>query len=236
MVKNSITNLFVPGLLSDERVWRKVCKSIEGNNAVANVTRDNDIREMAKRLLAEHAGKLLIIGHSMGARVAIEMAYQAPERVEGLVLANTGHAPLQQGERERRQYKILMAHENMQQMVAEWLPPMLAEGRDTDASLVADLTDMATQIGPIVHQQQIEALINRPNATEILPQISCPVLLITGDKDLWSPLKQHQEMAELLPSVTLKVIKNAGHFMPIEQPDSTQSIIATWMRSTFPEG
>ena len=120
-------------------------------------------------------------------------------------------------------------------MVAEWLPPMLAEGRDTDASLVADLTDMATQIGPIVHQQQIEALINRPNATEILPQISCPVLLITGDK-IFVSLKQHQEMAELLPSVTLKVIKNAGHFMPIEQPDSTQSIIATWMRSTFPEG
>ena len=235
MVKNSITNLFVPGLLSDERVWQKVCKSIEGNNVVANVTRDNDIREMAKRLLAEHAGKLLIIGHSMGARVAIEMAYQAPERVEGLVLANTGHAPLRQGERERRQRKILMAHGNMQQMVAEWLPPMLAEGRDTDASLVADLTDMATQIGPIVHQRQIEALINRPNATEILPQISCPVLLITGDKDLWSPLKQHQEMAELLTSVTLKVIKNAGHFMPIEQPDSAQSIIATWMRSTFPE-
>ena len=28
-------------------------------------------------------------------------------------------------------------------------------------------------------------------------------------------------MAELLTSVTLKVIKNAGHFMPIEQPDST---------------
>ena len=55
MVKNSITNLFVPGLLSDERVWQKVCKSIEGNNVVANVTRDNDIREMAKRLLAEHA-------------------------------------------------------------------------------------------------------------------------------------------------------------------------------------
>ena len=124
------------------------------------LTRDNDIREMAKRLLAEHAGKLLIIGHSMGARVAIEMAYQAPERVEGLVLANTGHAPLQQGERERRQRKILMAHGNMLQMVAEWLPPMLAEGRDTDASLVADLTDMATQIGPIVHQRQIEALIN----------------------------------------------------------------------------
>ena len=53
----------------------------------------------------------------MGARVAIEMAYQAPERVAGLVLANTGHAPLQQGERERRQRKILMAHE----ICSKWL-------------------------------------------------------------------------------------------------------------------
>ena len=42
---------------------------------------------------------------TMGGRVAMEVARQAPTRVTRLVLANTGHHPLKAGEKEKRQAK-----------------------------------------------------------------------------------------------------------------------------------
>ena len=70
-----------------------------------------------------------VVRHSMGARVAIEMARQAPQRVDAMVLANTGHAPLQPGEMAKREAKIQQGHADMTALAARWLPPMLAPGR-----------------------------------------------------------------------------------------------------------
>ena len=131
----------------------------------ADVTCDNTIEAMASRLWDRHEGQLVLVGHSMGARVAIEMVRQQPSRILGLVLANTGHTPLQEGEREKRQAKIDLGHRDMKALVVSWLPSMLAEGREQDVGLMADLTDMALGVGAVAHQLQIEALISRPNAT-----------------------------------------------------------------------
>ena len=90
---------------------------------------------------------------------------------------------------------------------------------------------MALEIGPEVHEQQIKALVNRPNATEYLPQVSCPVLLLTGTEDVWSPEKQHREIQEMVADAELHVVENAGHFLPVEQPDLTAELITNWLNS-----
>ena len=106
---------------------------------------------------------------------------------------------------------------------------MLAEGREIDVHLVASLTDMVLKSGAEVHERQIMALVNRPNATTYLHAIDCPTLLITGNQDRWSPVAQHQEILKLMPRACLKLVNNAGHFMPIEQPEETSQIIKQWL-------
>ena len=220
--------LFLPGLLSDGRVWQEVADRLNLPLLVADLTRDDTIGGMAARALADFDGPISVIGHSMGGRVAIEMAHLQPRRVASLVLANTGHTAMKPGEEEKRGRLVDLGQRNMRELAEAWLPPMLAPDRIADLSLVDDLTQMVIKAGPEVHERQIRALLSRPDAGTALPGITCPVLLMTGAQDGWSPEAQHREMASMTSDSTVEIIDGAGHFLPIEQPDRTAGTILKW--------
>jgi pimeloyl-ACP methyl ester carboxylesterase len=226
-----ITAVLIPGLVSDARVWQPVGEALAEICAVhrADVQRDSSIRAMAARLLDEVGGQMIAVGHSMGGRVAMEMARQAPERVRALVLSNTGHNAKQPGEDAKRQAKIDLGHQSMERLALEWIPPMLDTARTGDAQLVAELTGMVLAAGAEVHERQIRALLGRPDAAAYLPSISCPILLLTGAQDRWSPETQHRKIAELAPDAELHVIDRAGHFLPMERPEETAQVIVEWL-------
>ena len=75
------TFVLIPGLLSDARVWAALAGALRGPVVNADLTRDDTIPGMAARLLSETEGLLVAIGHSLGGRVAMEMAAQAPGRI-----------------------------------------------------------------------------------------------------------------------------------------------------------
>ncbi len=220
--------VFIPGLLSDERVWRAVADRLDLPLLAADVTTDDSIRGMAVRVLADYPGPISVIGHSMGGRVAIEMARLEPARVTSLVLSNTGHAALRPGEEDNRGRLLELGQKDMSALVEAWLPPMLAPARIRDHTLVDNLTRMVIEAGPEVHKRQISALLSRPDADTALPGITCPVLLMTGVQDEWSPEAQHREMAAMTPDATVEIIDGAGHFLPIERPDETADAIHRW--------
>lgn len=220
--------LFLPGLLSDGRVWQEVADRLNLPLLLADLTRDDTIGGMAARALFDFDGPISVIGHSMGGRVAIEMARLQPGRVASLVLANTGHTSMKPGEEEKRGRLVDLGQRDMRELAEVWLPPMLAPDRIADLSLVDDLTQMVIKAGPEVHERQIRALLSRPDAGTALPSITCPVLLMTGAQDVWSPEAQHREMAAMTSDSTVEIIDGAGHFLPIEQPDRTAGTIQKW--------
>lgn len=225
------TFLLIPGLLSDARVWEPLAAALTERGPVlhADVTRDDDIRQMAARLLNENEGDLILIGHSMGGRVAMDMAHQAKQRIRALILANTGHKPLQEGELPKRLAKIDLGHRDIDQLAREWLPPMLAPGREKDEALFDDLVQMVVSTGSDIHERQIRALVGRPDATSCLPNFGMPILLVTGAQDSWSPELQHREIASLAPNAEVHVIDGSGHFLPVEQPEKLIAVTNDWL-------
>ena len=163
----------------------------------------------------------------------MEMARQDPERIIGMVLANTGHAGKGTGEREKRQAKVDLGNKDMRALADQWLPPMLAPGKETDQTLMDALIDMVLKAGPEVHERQITALLHRPDAGACLQKITCPILLLTGSEDGWSPVAQHREMQELAQNAVLQIVQGAGHFMPIEKPRETAEAVRNWIRDHF---
>lgn len=232
------TVMLIPGLVSDDIVWADLAGALAARQGIrvvtADLTQGSDIRDWAARLLDEAGGPVIAIGHSMGGRVALEMAHQAPGRVKGLVLANTGHGPKKDGEEVKRHQMIDMAHRDLEEMIASWLPGMLDAARVTDADLIAPLAEMVRRAGPDVHERQIHALMGRPNATSYLAQVTCPVLALTGAQDRWSPVAQHEEIVAAVADGTLVVIDNAGHFAPVERPAAVTRAITHWIDERFP--
>jgi len=95
------TVVLIPGLLCDRFVWGAVLAALQGRIAVevADLSTQDNLPTMAQDTLTGFPGPLFVAGHSMGARVAMEMARLAPARVQRLALLDTGIHPLKPGER-----------------------------------------------------------------------------------------------------------------------------------------
>src|SRR5690606_5234728 len=105
------TLLLLPGLLSDGTAWEDVAALLadETGIAVPDYEDCDDLGAMAERALATAAGPLSVAGHSMGARVALEMVARAPDRIVRLALFDTGTRPVAPGEPEKRQVLVDLA-------------------------------------------------------------------------------------------------------------------------------
>lgn len=218
--------ILAPGLLCDETVWKPVLDRLDSSTTVADFSHQDDLTAMAYDALALRTGPLNVAGHSMGARVAMEMARLAPERVEKLALLDTGIHPLRDGEIEKREEIVRFAYEKGMAALAErWLPGMVNKTNQMNEALMSTLTNMVLRKTPDLHARQIKALVGRPDAASYLSQIECPVLLIVGRQDQWSPVSQHEDMQDLLPNARLEIIEDAGHFAPVERPKKVTDLI-----------
>lgn len=227
------TLVLIPGLISDAIIWQNLANAMRGQLHIhnADITHDATIPDMAKHLLNKTDGELIVVGHSLGGRVAMEMAHIDPNRIAGLVLADTGYAPKKDGEETKRHQMIDLGHKSMQQLADLWLPPMLNPEVKPDHILYAKLNAMILRANANTHERQIRALIARPDAGKYLHKITCPTLLIVGRQDMWSPIAQHQEIFDKIENSLMVIIDNAGHFAPIEQVKATTNAITNWLQN-----
>ena len=118
---------------------------------------------MARAALALKEGPIVVIGHSMGARAALEMVRLAPERIVRLALLDTGVHPRRDGEEATRQVLVDLAFDDgMAALADRWLPPMVHEARVGDTALMAPLKAMVMRATPEQHRRQISRSARSP--------------------------------------------------------------------------
>lgn len=230
------TLVLIPGLLSDGAVWEHQVRELSGRYdvRVADVTRDSSISAMAQRTLDESPERVSVAGHSMGARVALEMARIAPARIDRIALLDTGVHPRRENEHVNRLALVALGEsEGMRAVADAWLPPMIRGWQDDErAGLRQTLTAMVERMDPRIHAAQIQALLDRPDAESVLDDLACPALVGVGDSDAWSPPEQHREIVARLSDARLVEFPDSGHFAPIEAPEAVTDALASWMSLT----
>jgi len=226
------TVVLMPGLMCDQAFWTaRAALEALAPVRVADFSQLSSIGAMAEQALGMVEGPIVAIGHSMGGRVALEAVRQAPGRVVGLALLNTGIHTRRPGEEEKRAEMVRLAHAQGMAALAElWVPPMLDPRRRDDAALLAPMKAMVLRATPAQHERQIRALLDRPDPRALLPLINCPTLVMVGRQDQWSPVAQHEEIAALIPGAKLVVIEGAGHMSQMEQPAATTAALVDWLR------
>jgi pimeloyl-ACP methyl ester carboxylesterase len=226
------TILLLPGLLCDASVWAAQADALRpcAHVLIADFSEHDSLETMAHSALAMAVGPIIAIGHSMGARVAMEMIRLAPERIVKLALIDTGVDSRREGEEAKRQVLVDLAFaEGMGALADKWLPPMVHADRVEDRALLSPLKEMVVRATPEQHQRQIRALLNRPNLVPRLAGITCPTLVMVGRQDRWSPLAQHEEMAAQIPNAELVIIENSGHMTLLEQPEQVSNALLRWL-------
>jgi pimeloyl-ACP methyl ester carboxylesterase len=66
----------------------------------------------------------------------------------------------------------------------------------------------------------LRALRDRRDATEALPGIDVPVLVVCGEHDAITPPAECRRLAEVLPRGRYVEIAGAGHLSALERPDA----------------
>ena len=221
--------VLLPGLICDRRIFSGQLERFDAH-VVNGFGLHAGIPEMAGYVLRHAPTRMSLLGHSMGARVALEIYRAAPERVERLALVSTGVHPVKPGEAEKRfSLRDLGRKHGTAALVEEWVPPMVSATSRGDKALMDRLRAMCMDAGVDAFEAQITALLNRPEVEYLLPTINVPVLVSTGELDIWSPPAQHEMIAAAVPQALLRIIKNAGHMLPVEAPEALNDAIAEWL-------
>jgi pimeloyl-ACP methyl ester carboxylesterase len=236
-VKKSL--LLVPGLLCDDAVWASQAAALAdiADVRVANNGETDSLGALAESIIAHAPPRFALAGHSMGGRIALEVARRAPERLIGFALLDTGYealAPGEAGEREAAGRHALLAtarREGMRAMARTWLQGMVYAPRLTDKELVEPILDMFERRTPDLFALQIKALLGRPDATSILPTLRCPTLVLCGREDAWAPPSRHDVMAKMIRHSTLEIIPDCGHMSTLERPQAVNQAFRRWLES-----
>ncbi len=222
--------LFLPGLICDARVFAPQLAAFAELRAVDGYGQANTLEAMARVALAQAPESFDLLGHSMGARVALEVFRLAPNRVRRLALVSTGVHPLGPDEPAKRRVLQTIGHERgFEALVDAWLPPMVAEANRANEALYTPMRQMCLDQGQQIFDAQIEALLSRPEQESLLDQIRCPTLVMTGALDAWSPPLQHEAIAARIADSSLTIVSGAGHMLPLEAPDAVNQAIAAWL-------
>lgn len=226
--------LFLPGLICDGRTFTPQLAAFPHARALDGYDEADSLQAMACTVLAEadrHGSEMVdLFGHSMGGRVALEVVRQAPERVRRLALVSTGVHPVGEGEAAKRHaLRDLGRGQGFGALVDRWLPPMLAPANRADPAIYDPLRAMCVAQGHQRFEQDIAALLSRPELTGLLPSIACPVLVMTGALDGWAPPEQHRRIAAAIPQANLVIVPDAGHMLPLEAPQAVNEAIAAWL-------
>lgn len=222
------------GLLCDAFTFEKQKAALAGRYDVRIVDFFglDSMEAMARKVLDGAPPRFSVCGFSMGGRVALKILAVAPERVERLMLLDTGVGPVVSGEAEKRQVLIDLAFEKGVSVLRRtWLPPMLHPDRQTDPAFTEPLGAMIERASPEIFQKQQHALLGRPDATPLLPTIRCPTYVVVGRQDAWSTVPQHEAFAKLIPGAKLVVIEDSGHFVPVEQPEALTRVLVEMMET-----
>ena len=226
--------LMIPGLNVTPRAFEAQMETLWhfGPVTIADHRQGGTVREIAESILLDAPPRFAMGGFSFGGYIAFEIMRQAPERVMALALIDTMAIPDSPEASEKRATAIDLAlagkfRTAISNNVAKSLHPDHAGNKELRAALIA----MAEATGPDVYVRHQQAILTRPDSRPDLDDVTVPTMVITGEADEATPPEAARDMAERIPGAKFRLIKGAGHFALMEEPDAVNAALKEWLEA-----
>ena len=175
--------------------------------------------------------RVVLGGVSMGGYVAFECVRSFPERISGLILANTRPDPDSEEIREtRKDMALRVAREGIGILPDLQMERLLSPNtRENDGGLVEKVRAIILENTPDGAVAALGAMRERPDSTTTLGEISVPTLVIGGEDDAISSPEVMGEMAGKVPSSRHVTLTNVGHLSNLEDPESFNAAVKEFL-------
>lgn len=162
----------------------------------------------------------VLCGLSMGGYVAFAFAEKYPQRLRSLILADTRPGADAPEARANRESVAQLAESQGTAAIADLQLPRLISDYTRQhhpevETRVRQLIDRATPQGIAAASRGMAV---RVDASDLLPKIACPTLVISGEEDALIPPQVSREYAARIPGAQFALIPHAGHLSNLEQP------------------
>ena len=166
-------------------------------------------------------GRAPIIGVSIGGYLLFEFWRRYRGRVAALALCNTkAPADNEDARAGRLQAANDVLERGTEPFFESMIPKVLAQStRDSRPDLVDGVMRMMKKMSPEDVAQVQRGMAERPDSVETLKTVNVPTLLVTGDEDSTTGVKEAELMRQHIPGSQMRVIPKAGHYSPWEQPE-----------------
>jgi non-heme chloroperoxidase len=201
-------------------------------------------RDLAVVLEAADLRDAIVVGHSMGGVTAQELLLHhralVAERVAGVVLLSTTvrpHVGLTRRIRLASRHR-LPAFDPARIMAVGPIGRRLARvgfgarPRPADVELTRRLL---ASCPPETSREAVRALFEF-DGTAGLPGIDVPVLVAGGTRDVITPVRDLERIAELVPGARLELFVGAGHMAMLEQPEAFDDALVRFAATLGPVG
>lgn len=174
----------------------------------------------------------VVCGLSMGGYIAQRLVQRAPERVRGLLLANTqSAADSNEGKLARAEGLRLLWKDKQAFADAQLKRQLSAQTFAQRPQLVTKLREMILGASVEGLASNMVALATRTDLTQHLPEIRVPTTVVVGAHDVITTPAQARALADGIAGAKLHVLEGAGHLSNLEaEPQFNEQLLALLAR------
>jgi 3-oxoadipate enol-lactonase len=229
--------VFVHGWQADRTVWNELIDALgpeahvlaidargsgESHDATGPYRLERFAADLRDVIEARELGPVVLVGHSMGATVALRFAVDAPDLVCGLVLI--APVPASGGGYSPKGAAYLRSTAGDPAAAREWLARTFAQ--PPDEATLERLCAAAAQTPRDVALESFESWAHADFA-EATRAIEAPALVIAPEHDARTA---RERVADLLPNARYAVVPDCAHYAMLERPKAIAALIREFLR------
>ncbi len=225
---------FAGSLEEDFQVWTLDARN-HGDSPHADSMSYQQMAEDVVRFFDENElENVILLGHSMGGKTAMQLALQFPDRIAALIVVDI--APVCY-DHQQKQLKLIEAMQGLHlaaEMSRSDIEKKLALKIPEKRLLSFLMTNLYRQNGQFqwrIGLEQIAAgmpyLLNYPEVNSVFEG---PVQFIGGENSAYLKFEYHALIRKKFPESRITMLKNCGHWLHIEQPAAFQKTVNEFLR------
>jgi pimeloyl-ACP methyl ester carboxylesterase len=217
--------------------WRVVAPDLRGYGRTTVVPGTTTLDVFARDIvgLADHLGidTFVLGGLSMGGQIVMETYRLYPDRIRGLILADTSaRAETADGRVERYAMADRLLREGLGGYADEVLAMMVAPSNIVAAPEVADrVLTMMRGTPPVGAAAALRGRAGRPDYVGTLSTVTVPTLVVVGSGDEFTPVPEAELIHQVVAGSVLAVIEGAAHLPNLERQAEFDDLVQSFLDS-----
>lgn len=241
--------VLVHGFGEDHHVWDEIVQYLKKdfliitldlpgseNSELLNETSMETMAEAINQIcMAENFDAFKIIGHSMGGYITLAFAALFENKLSGFGLFHsTAFADSEEKKETRKKGIKFIQQHGAFEFIKTITPNLFSDSNKTEKSAeINSFIEQQRNFKPEALVSYYEAMMKRPDRTNVLKNTKKPVLFIMGKYDTVAPINDMLQQSHLPEISYIHILENAAHMGMFEEKEKCKEILKEFLTETI---